>query len=112
MTLQHPTTNIQHQKDPRSNITLENGAFRNCLVFDAWMLDVLWSLILMLDVIWPSAPQSPCSSDISTPARCSTRDGGFALAEGDEFLVVDSGSTDATLAIATRHGARVFFFSA
>src|SRR5438132_13277777 len=30
------------------------------------------------------------------------------LAEGDEFLVVDSGSTDATLAIATRHGARVF----
>jgi len=30
------------------------------------------------------------------------------LAEGDEFVVVDSGSTDATLAIATRHGARVF----
>ena len=30
------------------------------------------------------------------------------LAEGDELLVVDSGSTDATLSIATRHGARVF----
>lgn len=29
------------------------------------------------------------------------------LAEGDEFVVVDSGSTDATLAIASRHGARV-----
>ena len=29
------------------------------------------------------------------------------LAEGDEFLVVDSGSTDETLAIASRHGARV-----
>jgi len=30
------------------------------------------------------------------------------LAEGDEFVVVDSGSTDATLAIASRCGARVF----
>jgi len=32
---------------------------------------------------------------------------GIALAEGDEFLIVDSGSTDSTLKIAQKHGAKI-----
>ena len=79
------------------------------------MLDVLFlgsSLDVgcwMLDVNMPTSP--PITVLIRTFNSGQTLDQVMAalpLAEGDEFVVVDSGSTDATLAIASRHRARVF----
>ena len=58
----------------------------------------------------PSAPATGISVLIRTFNSGKTLEEVLAalpLVEGDEFVVVDSGSTDATLAIASRRGARV-----
>src|SRR5438094_93265 len=70
-----------------------------CLDVGCWMLDVNMSASPQITVLIRTFNSGQTLEHVMAA---------LPLAEGDEFLVVDSGSTDATLEITTRHGARVF----